>query len=52
MKNFAKKLTSDVNDLKKLCEDLHKPFAGAFDRDPFGVIADEINKDHANDNLF
>ena len=52
MKKFAQKLNSDAQALKKLCGDLHKPFAGAFDPDPFGVVADEVNKDHANDNLF
>lgn len=52
MKAFTQQLEKDTKALGKLVEDLHKPFAGAFDEDPdpYGVIEDEINQDHANDN--
>ena len=39
-----------IKELKEACEDLHKPFAGYIDPDPFGVIQDEINKDNADAN--
>lgn len=37
--------------MKQAVADLHKPFAGYIEeKDPYGVIEDEINQDHANDN--
>ena len=51
MKNFAQLLTAQAADLQTACDELHTPFAGMVEeQDPFGVIADEINSDHANDN--
>lgn len=51
-----KQLMIEIEDgaraLQQLCDDMHKPFAGMIetDPDPYGVIEDEINQDHANDN--
>lgn len=52
MKHISEILKVRSEELKKNLEDLHKPFAGMIetDLDPYGVIADEINQDHANGN--
>ena len=46
-----------INELRKLCEDLHKPFAGMLATDPRSdeevaryEAEQERNIDHANDN--
>lgn len=50
MKNLIKKLEEDARKLGDECEKLHKPYSGAFeDKDPFGVIEDEVNRDYAKD---
>jgi hypothetical protein len=51
MKTLLDKILEETKQLEKDLGELHKPFAGMIeDKDPYGVIEDEINQDHANDN--
>jgi hypothetical protein len=47
MRKTAEALLQKARELDKL---INQPYGIVVDKDPYGVIADEINQDHANDN--
>ena len=52
MMNTIAMLNTKANELGKQLEDLHKPFAGAFDDEEHYLVEQERNTNHAQDNNF